>query len=132
MTKAIEQNESFFKSAISFRRYTLLNCCFNPRFAGFIPNNHNVQLVVIPSSAMRNFGWSNPINESETVGSCSRIRKLHFGFEVNYFREVALFRSAPFTHDTIVHDKLRAITPSFVENTDDYTKRVFACEPFSI
>lgn len=132
MTKAIEQDECFYRRAVSFRNYALLSHNFDCRFVGFIPENFKMKLIVIASGVAPKIRWNKPIYESDTIGASTRIKKLHFGFEVNYFREVGLLRSPPFTHDSIVYDKLRAIVPSFVENTDDYTKRVFACEPFSI
>lgn len=144
MTKSIEQDESFFRQLVSFKKYSSQSYCFNNRFEGFIPDNFTWKIVIIPSSSLRNFIWNRPVHETETIGSTGRIQRLQYGYNIEDFDGVQLFKSYKdfdgvqllksyiFPPNQILHDKLRALDPSFVENTDDYTKRVFACESFSI
>lgn len=132
MTKSIEQDESFFRQLVSLGKYSSQSYCFNNRFEGFIPDNFTWKIVIIPSSSLRNFIWNRPVHETETIGSTGRIQRLQYGYKIEDFDGVQLPKSYIFPPNQILHDKLRALDPSFVENTDDYTKRVFACESFSI
>jgi hypothetical protein len=132
MTKAIEQNESFLRPTVRFLKYSLINHCFLRRFEGFIPDNFSWKIAEVPSIALRNFDWNRTNVAVEVIGSGNRIKRLHYGFEVSVFNDNKILRRSDFPPHLILHDKLRAIVPSFVENTDDYTRRVFACESFSI
>lgn len=132
MTKSIQQNEAHYRSIVSFKRYSTLDCCFAARFRGFIPDNFDVQFAPMPSSAMRNFDWNRPNNIVNVIGPSSRIVRLHYGFQAESFGNQRWLRRSEFPPQIVFHDKLKALDPGFIENTDDYTKRIFACESFSI